>query len=152
MTNERQSRWLSIVSNGAVFAGLVLVAFEIHQAQAQMELAALADGADNFTQAMETLSQDEGLARFIYRAEHQYEELDAFERWRAFKYLDGFVTMSEQDYLVLTVMAGPVDGFEDDWRENLQLPLYRDYWSASEQRFGLEFRAFINTILSDLER
>ncbi len=57
--------------------------------------------------------------------------------------------MSEQDYLVLTRVVGSVQGFEDDWRENLQLPLYRDYWLESEERFGPEFRGFINAILAD---
>jgi hypothetical protein len=45
-----------------------------------LELAASADGTDNFTQAMETLVQDEDLSRLIYRAEQSFKDLDDFEK------------------------------------------------------------------------
>jgi len=146
MKNEKLVEWLTVGSQLAVFAGLGLVAFEINQAHAQMELLGLADTSDNFTQAMETLSQDEDLARLIYTAESDYGALDEFEKWRVFKYLDGYFTMSEQDYLValrLTEGTQVTAGFEDDWRENMARPMYRDYWASSQGRFTPEFRSFI---------
>jgi len=149
MKNEKLVEWLTVGSQVAVFAGLGLVAFEINQAHAQLELLGSADSSDNFTQAMETLAQDEDLARLIYTAESDYEALDEFERWRVFKYLDGYFSMSEQDYLVLlglTEAAGIV-GFEDDWKENMARPMYRDYWSSSAGRFTPAFRRFIERML-----
>jgi len=147
MRNEKWMGVLTIASHLAVFAGLGLVAFEIHQAQAQMELLGSADGADNFTEAMATLSQDEDLARLIYAAEYEYETLDDFQRWRVSKYLDGYFTMSEQDYLVLTHFTGGVQGFEADWTKNMGRPAYRDYWASNKARFSPEFRSFIETLL-----
>jgi len=38
----------------------------------------------------------------------------------------------------------------DDWRENMKLQMYLDYWSNSERRFKPEFRNFINDILAEL--
>lgn len=48
---------------------------------------------------MEILAQDEDLAELLFRAEHKFDELDEFEQWRVNKYLDGFVSMSEQDFV-----------------------------------------------------
>lgn len=146
------NRWLTLAVNLSVFAGLVLVAFEIAQSRTQLELSASADGTDNFVQAMEVLVQDEDLSRLIYQAEHSYEELDPFQRWKVSKYLDGYMSMSEQD---LRVFIATGDGevktaFERDWRENMARPMYRDYWAHREQRYNAEFRSLINGILEDL--
>ena len=61
--------------------------------------------------------------------------------------------MSQQDYLVEVQIQGndSATGFEDDWRENMKLPMYRDYWSRSEARFGPEFRYLINQIVIELD-
>ena len=150
MKNEKLVEWLTLGSQLAVFAGLGLVAFEINQAHAQLELIGLADTSDNFTQAMETLSTNEDLARLIYTAESDYEALDDFQKWRVFKYLDGYFSMSEQDYLVaLRLNEAPniTRGFEDDWRENMARPMYRDYWASSEGRFTPEFRRLIERLV-----
>jgi len=149
MKNEKWMGLLTFASHLAVFAGLGLVAFEIHQAQAQMELLGSADGADNFTEAMAILSQDEELAQLMYTAELDYEALDDFQRWRVSKYLDGYFTMSEQDYLVLTRFTGGVQGFEFDWKNNMSLPAYREYWASSDARYSPEFRSFIDRLLEE---
>ena len=153
MSTDRLNRWLTLGANIGVIAGLVLVAYEIDQSAITLELAVSSDGVDNFQQAMEVLVQDEDLARLIYKAETAYEGLDEFEKWRVSKYLDGYFSMSEQDYLVLATLSGSdaAAGFRDDWRENMSLPMYRDYWSKSEQRIGPEFRRFINELLIDFE-
>ena len=154
MTSDTWSKWLTLAANVGVFVGLILVAYEINQTQTQLRMEALADGADNFTQAMETLAQNGELSRLIFRAETNFEELDQFERWRVSKYLDGFMTMSEQDYLVLKGLADGenLTGFEHDWHENLAKPFFRFYWSGNEDRFGKEFREFINGILIEVDR
>jgi hypothetical protein len=147
------NKWISLGANLAVFAGLVLVAYELAQGRTQLELSATADGSDNFVQAMELLAQDEDLAGLIYEAEFAYDQLDEFQRWRLSKYLDGFLTMSEQDHRV-SIKTGDLDvaaGMEVDWRENMTLPMYREYWDRREQRFGDDFRRFINGILEELE-
>jgi hypothetical protein len=140
-------------TNLSVFAGLVLVAYELGQSRAQLEMSASADGTDNFVQAMEILAQDEGLSQLIFQAEHSYEELDQFQRWRVSKYLDGFMTMSEQDFRVYIALGDEAIAttFEVDWRENMARPMYRDYWAHSEQRFSTEFRILINGILEELD-
>lgn len=116
-------------------------------------MSASADGTDNFVQAMEILAQDEGLSQLIFQAEHSYEELDQFQRWRVSKYLDGFMTMSEQDFRVYIALGDEAIAttFEVDWRENMARPMYRDYWAHSEQRFSTEFRILINGILEELD-
>jgi hypothetical protein len=131
-----------------------LVAYEINQSGQQLELAASADGVDNFTQAMEMLVQDEDLSRLIYRAEQSFDELDDFDKWRVSKYLDGYMSMSEQDYLVIHQMEGVVAdaAFLDDWHENMELQMYREYWSHSQGRYIPEYQRFINDILADLDR
>ena len=136
MNSDHWNKWLTLVANLCVFVGLILVAFEINQTQTQLRIEALADGADNFTQAMEALAQDEDLSKLIYRAETDFEELNQFERWRVSKYLDGFMIMSEQDYLVLKEIDGGSDlsGFEYDWQQNMMKPYFRFYWSANENR------------------
>jgi len=150
MNIDGWSKWLTFVANMGVFIGLVMVAYEINQSQTELELLALADGTDNFTEAMLALTQDEGLSKLVYRAENSFEDLDDFELWRVHKYLDGYMSMSEQDYLVLTKLPDEIiaSGFEDDWQENMQRPLYLHYWEKSEMRFSPEFREFINDILS----
>jgi len=152
MGSDRLNRWLSLGANIGVIAGLVLVAYEINQSAVTLELATSSDGVDNFQQAMEVLVQDEDLARLIYKAETQYEELDEFEKWRVSKYLDGYFSMSEQDYRVLATLSGTdaAAGFRDDWRENMSLPMYRDYWSKSKQRLGPDFRRYIDDVLVDI--
>ena len=146
------TRWLTLGANLSVLAGLLLVAYEIAQSRTQLELSASADGTDNFVQAMEVLVQDEDLSQLIYQAENSYEELDRFQQWRVSKYLDGYMTMSEQDFRVY-IETGDVEieaTFEMDWRENMARPMYRDYWARREQRFSTEFRNLINGILEEL--
>ena len=152
MNSDNLNKWLTLGANLGVFLGLILVAYEVNQSGTSLELAASSDGVDNFTQAMEVLVQDEDLAKLIYRAERSFEELDDFEKWRVSKYLDGYMSMSGQDYLVQTKMsdANTASGMKDDWRENMTLQMYRDYWSRSEERFNPDFRRFINEILTEL--
>jgi hypothetical protein len=98
---------------------------------------------------METLVQDEDLSRLIYRAELSYDELDDFERWRVGRYLDGYMSMSEQDYLVISqIGGGDSAGFVDDMHEYMKMPMYRDYWLRSERRHSPEFQRFVNEILA----
>jgi len=151
MNYEKLSGWLTFSANVGVIVGLVLVAYEIDQSGTSLELAASSDGVDNFTQAMEVLVQNEELARFIYKAETSYDELDDFDRWRVSKYLDGYMSMSQQDYLVYLTMGDKVEerSFADDWRENMRLPMYREYWAASKERFDPAFRQFIESIGSE---
>jgi hypothetical protein len=152
MTSSDLNKWLTLGANLGVFLGLILVAYEINQSGAQLDLASSADGADNFTQAMETLAQDEGLSKLIFRAERSFEELDEFEKWRVSKYLDGFMVMSQQDYLVFSEINDKTSlGFEMDWRENMALPVYRDYWDRRQARFSAGFRDFINDIIAELD-
>ena len=153
MDKDRLNRWLTLGANVGVIVGLILVAFEINQSGTSLELAASSDGVDNFTQAMEVLVQNEELARLIYKAETSYQDLDDFDRWRVWKYLDGFMSMSQQDYRVYLAMndKGEELAFLDDWRENMKLPMYREYWSNSKGRFSYEFRQFIENILRDLD-
>ena len=152
MIPKELNDWLQVVGLFGVFGGLVLVAFEIHQSGQQLELSALADGTDNFTEAMETLVQDENLSRLIYRAEKSFADLDDFDRWRVSKYLHGYFSVTEQDYLVSRKIDSSVAlGIEDDWRENMSLQMYRDYWRRSQDRFGPDFRAFINELLGKLD-
>ncbi len=146
------NRWLALGANLSVLAGLLLVAYEIAQSRTQLELSASADGTDNFVQAMEVLVQDEDLSQLIYQAENSYEELDQFQRWRVSKYLDGYMTMSEQDFRVY-IETGDVEiqtTFEMDWRENMARPMYRDYWARRQPRFSAEFRNLINGVLGEL--
>ena len=153
MKSDSLNSWLSLGANLGVIAGLILVAYEINQSGKQLELAASADGVDNFTQAMETLVQDENLSRLIYRAELSYDELDDFERWRVGRYLDGYMSMSEQDYLVINQIGGmDIAGFRDDMFEYMKMPMYRDYWLQSESRHDSEFQQFVNDILVELDK
>ena len=152
MKSDSVNSWLTLGANLGVIAGLILVAYEINQSGKQLELAASADGVDNFTQAMETLVQNEDLSRFIYRAELSYDELDDFERWRVGRYLDGYMSMSEQDYLVISQIGGSDSaGFNDDMREYMKMPMYRDYWLRSQGRHSPEFQQFINEIVAELD-
>ena len=153
MKSDSLNKWLSLVANLGVFAGLILVAYEINQSGKQLELAASADGVDNFTQAMETLVQDENLSRLIYRAEQSFKDLDDFEKWRVSRYLDGYMSMSEQDYLVYSEIndTGGDAAFDEDMREYMNLPMYRDYWLQSQGRHGIEFQRFVNEILAELD-
>jgi len=151
MGSEKLNKWLTLGANLGVIAGLVLVAYEIDQSATNLDLAVSSDGVDNFQQAMEVLVQDEDLARLIYKAETSFDELDEFERWRVAKYLDGYFSMSEQDFRVLVTMSHAGSGFRDDWRENMSLPMHQDYWAHSEQRFTPGFRSFINDILTELD-
>ena len=102
---------------------------------------------------METLVQNEDLSRLIYHAEQAYHELDEFEKWRVGRYLDGYMSMSEQDYLVLIQIGGmDTAGFVDDMREYMDMPMYREYWTQSEKRHGPEFRRFVNELLAELDK
>ena len=154
MNADSLNKWLSLGANLGVFAGLILVAYEINQSGKHLELAASADGVDNFQQAMETLVQDENLSMLIYRAEHSFEDLDDFEKWRVARYLDGYMSMSEQDFLVYRKIndTGGDAAFEDDMGEYMRLPMYRDYWLRSQGTHGAEFQEFVNEILAELER
>ena len=153
MNSDSLNKWLSLGANLGVFAGLVLVAYEINQSGKHLELAASADGVDNFQQAMEVLVQDENLSMLIYRAEQSFEDLDDFEKWRVARYLDGYMSMSEQDFLVYRQISdtGGDAAFEDDMREYMRLPMYRDYWLRSQGRHGAEFQQFINEIFVELD-
>jgi len=154
VNSDSLNKWLSLGANLGVFAGLILVAYEINQSGKHLELAASADGVDNFTQAMETLVQDENLSRLIYRAEKSFKDLDDFEKWRVSRYLDGYMSMSEQDYLVISQINGTKSSdaaFEDDMREYMRMEMYRDYWLHSQARHGQEFQRLVNEILVDLD-
>ena len=153
MDNNSLNQWLTLGANVGVIIGLILVAYEINQSGTSLELSASSDGIDNFTQAMEVLVQNEELARLIYKAENSYEDLDDFDKWRVSKYLDGFLGMSEQDYRVYRAMGEEEEdlAFRDDWRENMRLTMYREYWAESSQRFNSDFRRFIEEILEDLD-
>ena len=101
----------------------------------------------------EVLVQDEDLSLLIYRAEHSFDELDDFEKWRVNRYLDGYMSMSEQDLLVYRQISETGDdaAFEEDMREYMSLPMYREYWRHSESRHGTEFRNFVNTIIDEVD-
>ena len=141
--------WIGFATNLSVFLGLLLVAYEIDQTRVQLEISASSDGTDNFVQAMEVLVQDEELSRLVYTAEHSYHELDDFQKWRLFKYLDGYMTMSEQDFGVYSALGDDeiATTFGVDWRENMCRPMYRDYWKQRKQRYNKNFREFIDGIL-----
>ena len=102
---------------------------------------------------METLVQDENLSLLIYRAGQSFEDLDDFEKWRVSRYLDGYMSMSEQDFLVYRQISDTkVDpAFDYDMREYMRLPMYRDYWLRSQGRHGAEFQEYVNEILADLD-
>ena len=143
-------KWLTLAANVGVIIGLILIAYELNQTQEQLEMSALADATDNFTQAMEVLAQDEELSSLVFRAESDFEALEPFEKWRVYKYLDGFFTMSEQDYLAMkTIEAGTLGGFDYDWKHFMKQQHYRAYWMDNEGRFGNEFRAYVNNILAE---
>ena len=146
-------KWIGILTNLSVFLGLILVAYEIAQTRTQLEISASSDGTDNFVQAMELLAQDEELSELIYLAENGYQDLDEFQRWKVFKYLDGYMTMSEQDFRVYTATGDDEISttFGVDWRENMSRPMYQDYWNQRQQRYSANFRSFIDQILTDLE-
>ena len=46
------------------------------------------------------MTHDAEMAQFMYRAETDYESLDAPERWRAEKFFEGFFSMMESDYFI----------------------------------------------------
>ena len=150
MKSDDINRWLTLAANVGVIVGLILVAYEVDQSGTNLELTASSDTADGFVQAMEVLAQNEELARLIFKAEHSYTELDDLEKWRVSKYLDGFTTMASQDYLVTLRMNRDVSSLKADWRKNMKLQMYQDYWAQSEGRFRPEFRDFINGILAEL--
>jgi hypothetical protein len=141
--------WLGLGVNLSVFLGLVLVAYEIGQTRVQLEISASSDGTDNFVQAMELLAQDEQLSQLIYTAENSYHKLDDFQKWKLFKYLDGYMTMSEQDFGVYSSLGDEeiATTFGVDWRENMNRPMYRDYWKHRKQRYNKNFREFIDGLL-----
>ena len=141
--------WLGFATNLSVFLGLVLVAYEIGQTRVQLEISASSDGTDNFVQAMELLAQDEELSQLVYTAENSYDDLDDFQKWRLFKYLDGYMTMSEQDFGVYSSLGDDeiATTFGVDWHENMALPMYREYWELRKKRYNKSFRAFIEGIL-----
>jgi hypothetical protein len=149
MNLDALNKWLTFAANVGVIVGLILIAYELNQTQEQLEMSALADATDNFTQAMEVLVQDEDLSALLFRAESNFEELDQFEKWRVYKYLDGFLTMSEQDFLAMkSIEAGTLGGFEYDWKLFMKQQHYRAYWTENEGRFGHEFREYVNNILA----
>ena len=151
MNSDQWNKWLTLGANIGVFVGLILVAYEINQSARQLEIAASADGTDNFTQAMEVLVQDEGLSSLIYRAENVYDELDEFDKWRVTKYLDGFMSMSQQDFTVFHQVENVEEtaAFRVDWQENMSKPVFRDYWQRRQSRFGMQFREFIDEIIEE---
>ena len=130
MNSDSWNKWLSLGANLGVLAGLILVAFEINQASTQFQLSASTDTADDYTQAMQLLVQVENLSELLYRAELSYDDLDEFEKWRVSKYLDGFFVMAQQDYFVIRQYDGDeiLVAFELDWRERLEIPVWRKYW------------------------
>ena len=152
-TSTSWDKWLSFFTNFAVFLGLILVAYEISQARTQLEISASSDGTDNFVQAMELLTEDEGLSNLIYLAETDYEELNDFQKWRLFKYLDGYMTMSEQDFRVYNATNDEEISttFGVDWRENMNRHMYQDYWRQRQGRYSDNFRSFIDGILQGSE-
>ena len=151
-TSVSWDKWFSFLTNIAVFLGLILVAYEISQARTQLEISASSDGTDNFVQAMELLSEDEGLSNLVYLSETNYQELDDFQKWRLFKYLDGYMTMSEQDFRVYNATNDEEISttFGVDWRENMSRPMYQDYWRHRQGRYSDNFRSFIDGILADI--
>ena len=149
MDTDRFNKWLTLAANVGVFIGLILVAYEVDQSGTNLELTASSDTADGFVQAMEVLAQNEELARLIFRAESSYSDLDDFDKWRVSKYLDGFTTMASQDYLVTLRTDRDIGSMEEDWRENMRLQMYREYWARKQGRFRPEFQEFINGILEE---
>ncbi len=152
MNSDTWNTWLTLGANLAVFSGLILVAYEINQTGTQLQLSASADSADDFTQAMQVLVQDEDLSRLLYRAEFSYNELDEFEKWRVSKYLDGFFIMAQQDYFVMRQNdAGEIlVAFELDWRERLEFPVWREYWVLRRERYGQAFQNFMDDVVTEL--
>ena len=144
MKSETMNKLITLGSNLAVFLGLVLVAFEIHQTQVQLDLSASADATDNFANAMQVLSTDEGLADLVYRAETDFPHLDEFDKWRLFKYLDGYMAMTQQDFLVMMEAEVDLTGISYDWEKNMARPMYQAYWAERNARYPDYFRQFID--------
>jgi hypothetical protein len=150
MGSGKLNQWLTLVANIGVIAGLVLVAYEINQTRADLEISASADTTDNFTSSVYALAHDPELSELMYRAEHSYEELDDIELWRIHKYFDGFFTMAQQDFFVILEIAEEnLIPYSFDWRERMAMPVYRDYWERRESRYHPDFRAFLDRIISE---
>jgi hypothetical protein len=150
MGSGKLNQWLTLVANIGVIAGLVLVAYEINQTRADLEISASADITDNFTSSVYALAHDPELSELMYRAEHSYEELDDIELWRIHKYFDGFFTMAQQDFFVILEIAEEnLIPYSFDWRERMAMPVYRDYWERRESRYHPDFRAFLDRIISE---
>lgn len=89
--------------------------------------------------------------RGSHKAENSYSELDHFERWKLYKYFDGYASMSEQDYRVYIDTSDEKieTTFTRDWRENMALPMFREYWKDRASRYSPEFQQLIKEILEE---
>jgi len=136
----------------SIVGSLILVAYEINQTRAGLEVSASADATDNFTQSVYAIAHDPEFSELMYRAEERYGELEDFERWRITKYFDGFFVMAQQDYFVIrAVDQATLVAYEFDWRERMALPVYREYWQQRRARYHPDYRAFLDRVIGELE-
>ena len=154
MKSDSLNRWLTLIANLGVLAGLIIVAYEINQTRTQLQLSASADSTDGYVQAMQVLVQDADLSELIYRAELSYGDLEEFEKWRVSKYFDGFFVMAQQDYFVIRQndVGETLVLFESDWRERLEIPAWREYWRLRRTRYAPVFRGFMDDIAARLDK
>jgi len=153
MNSDSWNKWLTLIANVGVLAGLMLVAYEINQTRTQLLLSASADSTNDYVQAMQVLAQDVDLSELLYRAEFSYDELEEFEKWRISKYFDGFFVMAQQDYFVIRQndVGETWVAFETDWRQRLEMPAWREYWRLRRTRYAPVFRDFLDDILAGLD-
>ena len=61
METGKLNQWLTLAANIGVIAGLILVAYEINQTRADLEISASADTTDNYTSSVYALVHDSEL-------------------------------------------------------------------------------------------
>ncbi len=144
MASDKLNRWIILIANIGVIAGLALVAYEINQTRVGLEIAATADSTDDFVSSVFALVHDPELSALMHRAETTYSELNDHEKWKLSKYLDGFFNMAQQDFFVIRdVDERNLSAYAFDWRERMVLPLYHHYWERRSNRYHPEFTHFI---------
>ena len=152
MESDKLNQWLTLVANIGVIAGLILVAYEINQTRAGLEISASADTTDNYTSSVYALVHDSETSALMYRAERSYEELEDFELWRIHKYFDGFFAMAQQDFFVILGIAEEnLVPYSFDWRERMTMQVYRDYWERRRSRYHPDFQEFLDRIIGELD-
>ena len=149
---DRLNRWLTLVANVGVLAGLVLIAVEIRQNTSASEAASREAMSVSTIGFLLQMSSDSEKVTFWRRALAEPASLEVDERFR--RDMVAYAVAESWEMAYAQWQRGVLS--DADWEKwdriiltYMTAPGFREFWEQSSPNLGKSFRAYVNGLKGD---